>query len=190
MRSSGWNRLLCILVGPCALSALSALGGCSDAVVDTGVDPNRVLDEATPQELTAICDEISGELVNLWEAEWSSLTCTAFGVTFESPLLGTSCESLRTECRGSIGELEPADCSSFNTAAFDACDSTVGQLEACANAIRTRVVSLQSQLTCDTTREELASLDVGDVDPELCQQLAVECPAIAMFISVQPPSPE
>ena len=93
-----------------------------------------------------------------------------------------SCGEVRSECVNEAPPPEVTSCDNINANAFDACDTTVGELETCMNELRANVRRLEDQVSCSMTRSELALVDADDLYPALCTQIGIECPALGMLL--------
>jgi len=161
----------------------SWLAACGSGAFGTNVPPETVFDEASPEDLSDVCVAISNELLALASGPVARTICTAAGVLVDSAAI--SCGEVRREC---INEAEPPEvtsCSNIRAAAFDACDTTVGELESCMQQLRANVNRLDNQVSCGLTRSELALIDTEDVYPQLCTDIGVECPALGMLLQFE-----
>ena len=96
-----------------------------------------------------------------------------------------SCEQVTAECLAQPEEKYDPDkiCSSVDQAdidRLDSCDITVGEYEACANAIISQMDAMLGQISCSSTLEELQALQGLNsyVLPEVCKRLDERCPGI------------
>jgi hypothetical protein len=157
------------------------LAACSDGAFGTGVPPETVLDEASPADLQDLCVAVSNEMLTLVTGPFQRAVCTGLGVSLDSPL--ASCQELRAEC---INEAEPPDvtnCNTINAAAFDACDTTVGEAEDCMRQLRANITAVDRQLSCALTPDDLERIDTDNLFPAHCTAIAEECPALAMLLN-------
>ncbi len=168
----------------CLLSLSAGFGvGCgSDGAFGTSVPPETALDDATPEQLQEICSAVLDELYSLSTGPLTRSLCTAVGVGLDSPL--ASCETIRDGCISEAEDPVQASCTTANQAAFDACDTTVGEMETCMRQFRANMQAIDRATSCNMTREQLAELDFEGVVPELCSQIAVECPALGTLLEV------
>jgi hypothetical protein len=162
------------------LLSCASLSACSKGSFGTDVPPNTVLDEATPEDLNDLCVAISNELLALTEGPLARTVCTAFGVVLDSILV--SCDDVRSACVDESVPPEVLACDNITAAAFDACDTTVAEVEDCMQQLRANVIRLENEVSCGMTRSELAMVEADNIYPELCTQIGLECPALGMLL--------
>ena len=158
----------------------SLLAACGTGSFGTDVPPETVFDDATPEDLSDLCVAISNELLALATGPVTRTICTAAGVLVDSAAI--SCGEVRSECVNEAPPPEVTNYDNINANAFDACDTTVGELETCMNELRANVRRLEDQVSCSMTRSELALVDADDLYPALCTQIGIECPALGMLL--------
>lgn len=158
----------------------SSLAACGSGSFGTDVPPETVFDEATPQDLEDLCVAISNELLSLATGSLTRTICTAAGVAVDSEII--HCSDVRRECIEQAVAPEVTDCDNISAAAFDACDTTVGELETCMNQLRANVRDLENQVTCSLDAADLADIDADNLLPQLCQDIGEECPALGMLL--------
>ena len=171
------------LVAPLVAFLPLTLSACSDGAFGTGVPPETVLDEASEQDLQDLCVAVSNEILALVTGPIQRAFCTSVGIRVDSA--SVSCREARDVC---ISNAEPpmvTSCDNINMAAFDACDTTVGEAEDCMRQLRANVNRISGQITCSLTPEDLDTIDIGveDLLPADCTAIAEECPALGMLLS-------
>lgn len=162
------------------LVSFASLAACGSGSFGTDVPPETVFDEATPEDLSDLCVAISNELLALAVGPVTRTICTAAGVLVDSAAI--SCGEVRSECVNEAPPPEVVSCDNIDAAAFDSCDTTVGELETCMDQLRANVVRLENQVSCSMTRSELAAVDADGLYPALCTQIGEECPALGMLL--------
>lgn len=160
-----------------------SLAACSDGAFGTNVPPETVLDEATPENLSDLCVAISNELLSLAAGPVTRTICTVAGVAVDSELV--SCREVRSECIEQAEAPEVTSCGSISQDAFDACDTTVAEVESCVNQLRSNVRALEDQVSCSLDRADLEDLDADNLFPEQCTEIGIECPALGMLLNFQ-----
>lgn len=158
----------------------SSLAACGGGSFGTDVPPETVFDEATPDDLEDLCVAISNELLSLATGPLTRTVCTAAGVAVQSEII--RCSDVRRECIEQAEAPEVTDCDNINASAFDACDTTVGELETCMNQLRANVQAIENQVTCNLEPDELDDIDADNLLPELCAEIGEECPALGMLL--------
>jgi hypothetical protein len=109
-------------------------------------------------------------------------TCTLTGVTTELAGFGT-CEDAVADCLESSGpEPEPLDldCENVTSLAPAGCTATVGEIEACVNALGSAIDGLRSRLSCELADDPEA---IAEITAEFqtvfsqseCESLEDEC---------------
>ena len=163
-----------------ALLPLS-LAACGDGSFGTGIPPETVLDEADAEQLGDLCVAISNELLALATGPIQRTLCTSLGIGLDSAAV--SCQEVRGDC---LDEAEPpvvTSCDTVDVNAFDACDTTAGELEDCMHELRANIQLGESQISCGLTRSELAAIDTDNLFPARCTALGEECPALGMLLN-------
>lgn len=158
----------------------SSLAACGSGSFGTDVPPETVFDEATPEDLDDLCVAISNELLSLATGPLTRTVCTAAGVAVDSEII--QCGDVRRECIEQAEAPEVTDCDNIDADAFDACDTTVGELETCMNQLRANVEGLENQVTCSLDAADLDEIDADNLFPELCAEIGAECPALGMLL--------
>ena len=162
-------RVLATLI---LISALISAIGCdgSAATVTSGVDQSVVIGDATDDQAVALCEASKEAAKKAGEMLANVDACTMSGMmtlAFTGDII--ACETAVEECQaaGSAGPLATAPedseeelCdASFRDTLGAECTATVGDYEACGNAMLAAQQKLIDSLGCDTD----VSADTGDV---------------------------
>ncbi len=159
----------------------------SDGDVSTGIAPNKLLSDVTPDEAAQACENLqAGFQARLSQDVLVRSICTIFGAA--SADTKDACIQARDECiqasndpGASGGDVPDVDAIQFECqdgAVLTECTSTVGELETCFNDLLDQISSALNDITCD----DAASLQAEDIDtfrestfqpPASCE--AVDC---------------
>lgn len=156
------------------------VAGCGGGSFGTDVPPETVFDEASPDELEDLCVAISNEMLDLVSGPLTRTFCTAAGVAVQSDII--RCSDVRRECIEEAEDPEVTDCDNIDADAFDACDTTVGEVETCMNQLRANVQAIENQVSCNLEADELDDIDADDILPAACAEIGEECPALGMLL--------
>ena len=187
-KSNGRLHLVTALLAA-ALATATGCGGGGNA--SSGVDPDRPLSELDHDDLMAVCDatfdaeaadyDISDEDAKRYSCYWSAIWFRS-----EFPLLGANCDERALDClqgddsAGLFGGENEEGCEelradeSSDGSDLPECWSeiSVGELEACYDAVAERVRDMADTISCSTPSDQVLLL------PQECELLNERCPGV------------
>jgi hypothetical protein len=182
--------------------------GCGDddggGAVSSGFPPSTMLSELSAEEVMQACSDLVLDLDVTLTAELERVNCTlrAFPMSISVTLSGEAtgdpamCRDLRDRClRGeNIGGVDPVmvdpvgssiQCGSpAAVTAAQSCDVTVGEYEACLNAIVANTQSSLRMIDCSLVSDPDSLQDAmrppPPPQPQVCAELDAQCPQLGI----------
>lgn len=145
---------------------------------DEDADDDTKLAELTAEQLGEVCGRVDARYAR-FEKAFVSASCTQMGIMTPS-----TCEATRSACiqnTNPVGALEGMvmfQCQGSPEAVVSTCAQiTVGELDACTEAIIDGVESLASMISCTADLDMLMRPE----RPDACTKLGDRCPSFASF---------
>ena len=154
------------------------------------LDPSTLISNLNKDELVAFCEQrksFHSEFLTLQTDP--SLDCTAAGLDlrFQEEADIATCEATRDACILEANEegtpsFNLIECLPFQVSTLDmmGCNATLGEFNACSEALLTQAKRLIETLNCNITIEEAAVFQAQDNAslPAECAVITAECPPI------------
>jgi hypothetical protein len=182
--------------------------GCGDddggGGVSSGFPPSTMLSELSAEEVMQACSDLVLDLDVTLTAELDRVNCTlraipmSISVTLSGQAMGdpAMCRDLRDRCLGgeNIGGADPVmvdpvgpsiQCGSpAAVTAAQSCDATVGEYEACLNAIVANAQSSLRMIDCSLVADPASLQDAMQPppppQPQVCAELDAQCPQLGI----------
>jgi hypothetical protein len=180
---SGMHRKLMFPLIAVTLLGSVACGGDDEGStgVKSGLDESKPLNTLTSAEVEQLGKALAREME---ESGFQEGICVLTGLLAEAVLRqagvdGPSCEESAKTCLDDTKETEPP-----NPDLFADCTATVGQYQACANAMSGVLKELFSGLTCDTNPQDAPQIDASSFQVEECEVIKTKCPTLNAAITL------
>lgn len=164
-----------LLICGVALGFLFALG-CGGSDDDSGPSASTKASELTEQEAEDLCNEWADEMDAAIDAQ--HFGCI-FGAAMASGGDSTMCQTVYDTCMAEDYTPEPNDCDDAYADTTDCPDVTIGEMEACQDAMMAQFKDATDGVTCQSDETALNGLGtaMGTV-PQACQDVQEKCPSM------------
>lgn len=160
-----------------AASTLSLLAlGCDDSGGGSGVSNSKKISELSESDKTKVCNALQTKFTGV-ESDSTKLSCTLQGFTFAQED-ADECAMVRDDCideaEGVPSEDTDLGCNTDEGELEDCGNVTVGELNACVDALAEAIEALAKRITCSSTAADLSAAE-DFASPEACTKLESRC---------------
>ncbi|MFT3694912.1 MAG: hypothetical protein QM831_17310 [Kofleriaceae bacterium] len=166
----------------CLLAFLVACGGGSGSDDLAGIDPDKTVGELDPSEMTQLCHQVFYPDYGMSAEDALRYRCYTVAITLHHQYPNLfDCVDTVTQCIASDGSDTGSDSESkdYNDCTMASADDlgtcaqlTIGEIDACFDAIAATAQKLVGTITCDTSE------DTFSIPPAACDQVVQLCPSL------------
>lgn len=176
---SGMNRSLTLPLLTLTLLGSIACGSKDDSNgptrVESGIDDSKPLNTLTPTEVEQLATAVMQTMLDSQIIERLCVASALFGeeVANQTEAEVASCEELTNTCLEGI----TTGSTTQDPTVLANCTATVGQYEACLNAVLGLAQNLLGGLSCDSAPQARPTVDLSTLETKECETFVQLCPS-------------